>query len=107
MLFLDYVPDRWLPAIYNLADVLVFPSLYEGFGLPIVEAMASGTPVITSPNGALREIGGDAAVYMQPEDVENIAEVLHQTLTDSQLLEELKTTGLNRAAQFSWQKRPN
>ena len=66
--------------------------------------MASGTPVITSPNGALKEIGGDAAVYMQPEDVENIAEILHETLTDRQLLEELQTKGLRRAAEFSWQK---
>jgi glycosyltransferase involved in cell wall biosynthesis len=102
--FLDYVPDRWLPSIYNLADALVFPSLYEGFGLPVVEAMASGTPVITSPNGALKDIAGDAAVYMEPENVENIAEILYQTLTDSQLLEELRARGLRRAAEFSWEK---
>jgi glycosyltransferase involved in cell wall biosynthesis len=66
--------------------------------------MASGTPVVTLPNGALKEIAGDGAVYLQPEDVDNMAEVLFQTLTDSQLLEELQTRGLKRAAKFSWEK---
>jgi glycosyltransferase involved in cell wall biosynthesis len=74
--------------------------------LPVVEGMACGTPVVTSPNGALKEIAGDAAVYLQPEKIENTAAVMYQTMTDHQLLEELKNKGLKRAAKFSWEKRP-
>ena len=102
--FLDYVPSRWLAAIYNLADVLIYPSLYEGFGLPIVEAMASGTPVITSPNGALREIAADAAAFVQPEQAASIAETLLQVLSNKALQSELAAKGLARAAAFSWEQ---
>ena len=102
--FLDYVPSRWLAAIYNLADVLIYPSLYEGFGLPLVEAMASGTPVITSPNGALREIAADAAAYVEPEEVSSIIEILNMVLSNKSVRYDLAEKGLARSAGFSWEK---
>jgi glycosyltransferase involved in cell wall biosynthesis len=102
--FLGYVPDRWLATIYNLADALVFPSLYEGFGLPVVEAMACGTPVISSPNGALREIAGEAAAYISPENVESIATEIYRVAGDDMLQAELSARGLARAALFSWRR---
>ncbi len=102
--FLDYVPNRWLAAIYNLADVMIYPSVYEGFGLPVVEAMASGTPVITSPNGALREIADDAAAYVEPEEVSSIAEILYMVLSSRSLQTDLKELGLARSAFFSWER---
>jgi glycosyltransferase involved in cell wall biosynthesis len=102
--FLDYVPGGRLPAIYHLADALVFPSLYEGFGLPVVEAMACGTPVITSPNGSLKEIAGDAAVYLEPESVDSMAETIGRTVADRELLVELGQRGLAHSAGFSWRR---
>lgn len=102
--FLGYVPDRWLAAIYNLAGALVFPSLHEGFGLPVVEAMACGTPVITSPNGALQEIAGEAAAYISPESVESIAGEIYRVVADDTLQAELSARGLSRATLFSWRR---
>lgn len=102
--FLDFVPNRWLAAIYNLATALVYPSHYEGFGLPVVEAMACGTPVISSPNGALAEIASDAAAFVQAEDVLSIAETIHQVLNDEQLRAEMRVKGLARSSEFSWKR---
>jgi len=100
--FLGYVPTMDLVALYNLADALVFPSLYEGFGLPVVEAMACGTPVVTSPNGSLGEVAGDAALFVEPTRVESIAEGLRQVVQDRTRREELRARGLARAARFTW-----
>lgn len=100
--FLGYVPIDDLVVLYNLADVLVFPSLYEGFGLPVVEAMACGTPVITSPNGSLKEVAGTAAEYVNPMDIESIAEGLRGVLQDQSRREELRSRGLAHVAGFSW-----
>lgn len=102
--FLDYVPKPDLAALYRLADALVFPSLYEGFGLPVVEAMASGTPVITSNRGALLEVAGDAAVYLDPESSPNMAETICRTVNNRDCLADLRARGLAHAAQFSWEK---
>ena len=102
--FLDYVPGRWLPSIYNLADALVYPSLYEGFGLPVIEAMASGLPVVTAPSGALPEVAGEAAQMVDPTDVENITEGIRQVLTDRPLHASLRLRGLAWAARFTWSK---
>ena len=102
--FLDYVPGIRLPALYNLADALVYPSLYEGFGLPVIEAMASGLPVVTSPRGALPEVAGEAAQMVDPTDVESIAEGIRQVLTDRSLHASLRARGLTQAARFSWSK---
>lgn len=101
--FVGYVPAEDLVALYNLADALAFPSLYEGFGLPVVEAMACGTPVITSPNGSLGEVAGKAAEFVQPEEVESIAEGLRRVLTEPARWAALRELGLARAARFTWE----
>jgi glycosyltransferase involved in cell wall biosynthesis len=101
--FLGYVPQEVLVALYNLADALVFPSLYEGFGLPVVEAMACGTPVITSRNGSLDEVSGEAAEFIEPTNVESIAASLRYVLTDAERQEELRQRGLAHAARYSWE----
>jgi glycosyltransferase involved in cell wall biosynthesis len=101
---LGYVPTDDRVALYNLAGALVFPSLYEGFGLPIVEAMACGTPVVTSPNGSLEEIAGGAAEFVDPTAVDSIARGLAQVLGDAHRHAQLREAGLARAAQFSWER---
>jgi glycosyltransferase involved in cell wall biosynthesis len=98
-----YVPVEDLVALLNLADTMAFPSLYEGFGLPIVEAMACGTPVVTSRCGALQEIAGDAAEFVEPTDVDSIAEGLRRVLTNSSRQQELRALGFANAARFSWE----
>lgn len=99
-----FVSDEDLPALYAGAQALAFPSLFEGFGLPMLEAMACGTPVVASRAGSLPEIGGDAAVYFDPESIEEMAEALERVLTDAELAEHLRRKGLARAKQFSWRK---
>lgn len=98
-----YVARRTLLCLYARARVLCMPSLYEGFGLPVAEAMALGVPVVTSDRGAMREVAGDAAVLVDPEDVASIAEGLERALTDEELRAECVRRGLARAAQFTWQ----
>lgn len=97
-----YAPVEDLPAWYSAADLFAFPSLYEGFGLPPLEAMASGTPVVTSNVSSLPEVVGDAALTVPPTDVEALMDALRQGLTDSALREDLRQRGLARAAQFTW-----
>jgi len=100
----EYVSEADLLRLYQAAEALVFPSLCEGFGLPILEAMACGTPVITSDVPALRETAGDAAQYCDPTDVDSIAHSLRQVIEDAQLRASLAQRGLQRAAQFSWRR---
>jgi glycosyltransferase involved in cell wall biosynthesis len=102
--FFGFVSDRTLAALYRLADVFVFPSLYEGFGLPPLEAMASGTPVITSNVSSLPEVVGQAALMIDPYDPEAIAGAMRRVLTDAALRSELRTRGLDRARSFSWER---
>lgn len=102
--FTGHIPDKWLPAIYSGAIAFVYVSLYEGFGLPPLEAMASGTPPITSNCTALPEVVGDAGLMVDPYDVEAIAWGLKRLVEDSALREELRNKGLERARQFSWDK---
>jgi glycosyltransferase involved in cell wall biosynthesis len=102
VLFLGYVPRKILIALYNLAEALVFPSLYEGFGLPVVEAMACGTPVITSRNGSLNEISGEAAEFVEPTSIESIAEALRRVLNDPIRQVELSHQGLTQSSRYSW-----
>jgi glycosyltransferase involved in cell wall biosynthesis len=104
VLFLNYVPADELPAFYAGAEAFVFPSLYEGFGLPPLEAMACGCPVVTSNVSSLPEVCGDAAYYVNPYDIENIAEGIHKVLTDKFLRRSLIEKGLERAKLFSWEK---
>ncbi len=99
-----YVPDEDLPAVYAGAQALVFPSLYEGFGLPVLEAMACGTPVACSGTSSLPEVGGDAAMYFDPEREGSIVETLRRVLGDGDLHDELVERGLERAATFSWDR---
>jgi glycosyltransferase involved in cell wall biosynthesis len=100
--FLGFVPDETLAALYRLATVFVFPSLYEGFGLPPLEAMAGGTPVVTSNCSSLPEVCGDAAVLVDPYDAESIAEGIRRVLADPDLRATLVERGLRRSRDFSW-----
>jgi glycosyltransferase involved in cell wall biosynthesis len=102
--FLGYVADDTLAVLYRLASVFVFPSLYEGFGLPPLEAMASGTPVVTSNVSSLPEVAGDAAVFVDPYDVGSIVDGMRRVLTDRALAESLRHRGLRRAREFSWER---
>lgn len=102
--FTGYVADEHLPALYAGADLFTFPSLYEGFGLPVLEAMACGTPVVTSNSSSLPEVAGDAAMLVDPYDVEQIAQAMWLVLSQPALAAELRTKGLARAAQFTWER---
>jgi glycosyltransferase involved in cell wall biosynthesis len=99
-----YVPDEDLPAVYAWAQVLAFPSLYEGFGLPVLEAMACGTPVACSGTSSLPEVGGEAALYVDPASAESILETLRTLLSDAGLSAELVVRGYDQAARFSWDR---
>ncbi|NJB68754.1 alpha-1,3-rhamnosyl/mannosyltransferase [Desulfobaculum xiamenense] len=100
---LGYVDDDDLALLYAGARALVYPSLYEGFGLPVLEAMACGCPVLVSPCASLPEVAGDAALVMaDPLDAEGLAAMMRQVATDARLREELSGKGLARAAKFSW-----
>jgi len=101
--FLGYLPEDTLAVMYRLAGVFVFPSLYEGFGLPPLEAMASGTPVVTSNVSSLPEVAGDAAVLVDPYSAEAIADGMYRVLTDNNLRSDLRRRGPERARQFSWE----
>lgn len=90
--------------IYNVADILVSPSLYEGFGITILEAMACGTPVITSNTTSLPEVVGDAGIMVNPDDVDAISSSIHRLCMDSTSYEKMATAGLTRANNFSWDK---
>jgi glycosyltransferase involved in cell wall biosynthesis len=100
--FLGWVDTEELEELYASACCFVFPSLYEGFGLPVLEAMARGVPVATSGRASLKEVAGDAALLFDPEDEESIAEAIERILTDRALAERLRTAGLERARRFSW-----
>jgi glycosyltransferase involved in cell wall biosynthesis len=102
--FLNYVPAEDLVALYNLADLFVFPSLYEGFGLPPLEAMACGLPVVASNAPALREVLDGAALLVQPLDAAGLAEAMAAALGDEPLRAHLREAGLKRATLFSWER---
>jgi len=102
--WLGYVPFEDLPALLNGADLFVYPSLYEGFGLPPLEAMACGTPVVASSSTSLPEVVGDAGVLVDPSSVEQLAEGMRRVLTDEQLRGTLRDKALRRAQTFSWEK---
>ena len=102
--FTGYVPDAELPLWYNAASMLVFPSVYEGFGLPIVEAMACGTPVVAANSSSIPEAGGPAALYYKPDDVDEMVEYMTLILEDIEKAADLREKGLEHAQQFSWQR---
>ena len=101
--FTGYVSDEVLPSLYSGAVALLYPSLYEGFGLPPLEAMACGTPVITSRNTSLPEVVGDSAVLVDPYDVDSIATGIQQVLSSASLRDGLKASGLAQAKRFTWE----
>lgn len=102
--FLGFVEDHFLPALYRRAWLFVYPSLYEGFGLPPLEAMACGCPVACSSVSSLPEVVGDAALTFEPLDEAAVATALRRGVEDSGLREGLRRAGLARAAQFTWAK---
>jgi glycosyltransferase involved in cell wall biosynthesis len=99
-----YVPDEMLPALYSGAAAFVYPSLYEGFGLTVLEAMACGTPVICSSTTSLPEVAGDSALLVDPNDVAAISQAIQNLLTDEPLRNSLRSRGLARAQQFTWDR---
>jgi glycosyltransferase involved in cell wall biosynthesis len=101
--FLGHQSEETLQVMYRLASVFAFPSLYEGFGLPPLEAMASGTPVVASNASSLPEVVGDAAVLVEPRDPQAIADGIRRVLCDADLRQQLRARGLARARQFSWE----
>jgi glycosyltransferase involved in cell wall biosynthesis len=103
VILIGFVPDEDLPSLYSLAEAFVFPSLYEGFGLPVLEAMGCGTPVVCSNTSSLPEVAGDAALLVAPTDVHGWVQVLQQITSNSTLRTELRHRGLAQAARFTWE----
>lgn len=104
VVFTGFVDDNDLPGLYSAADVFVYPALYEGFGLPVLEAMACGAPVITSNVSSLPEAAGDAAVLVDPLDVDGIAAAMDRLFEDGSLRASLRQKGIARAGQFTWER---
>lgn len=100
----DWVKSQDVPAVINLADLFVFPSLYEGFGLTPLEAMACGTPVISSNASSLPEVVGDAGILIEPRDVAGFANAMERVLHDAELRQDLSARGSRQASQFSWER---
>lgn len=96
--------SRDLPALYSQASMLVYPSLYEGFGLPVIEAQKSGCPVITSQSGSLKEVAGDSALFVDPLSVDDISSKIHQLYKNEKLIKNLIEKGKVNAGRFSWEK---
>jgi glycosyltransferase involved in cell wall biosynthesis len=102
--FVGYVQADELPWWYNAADLFVYPSIYEGFGLPPLEAMACGTPVVTSNVSSLPEVVGEAGLLVAPHDVQALAAAIHSVLVDADLRGSMRANGLAQAGRFSWQE---
>ncbi len=102
--FTGYVPEAVLPDLYGGARLFVFPSLYEGFGLPVLEALACAAPVVAGNRGGIPEIAGQAAILVDPYDVDALAEAMLRVLQDKQLRDELRLRGPGQAALFSWER---
>lgn len=104
VIFTGFIPDEDLPAVYNLADALVFPSLYEGFGIPVLEAMACGCPVITTKTGCTSEVAGDAAILVDPRNLSEISGAIQRVISDTPLRVQMVQKGFSQASRFSWEK---
>lgn len=100
--FLGYIPDENLEALYGAASLFVYPSTYEGFGLPVLEAMACGTPVITSNTSSLPEVVGDAGITVDPDTTVELSEAIDRVYSNEQLQVEMRTDGLHRAEKMTW-----
>jgi glycosyltransferase involved in cell wall biosynthesis len=99
-----FVADEDLPALYSLAELFVFPSLYEGFGIPVLEAMACGTPVVTCTNSSLPEAAGNAALLVEATDSDALAQAMARVVGDSELRRTMIAAGSQQAARFTWQR---
>jgi glycosyltransferase involved in cell wall biosynthesis len=104
---LGYVDEQDMPALYNLASAYIYPSLYEGFGLPVLEAMQCGCPVAASNATSIPEVAGDAAILFDPLDIQTMTEAIRSVLTDDRLREELVQSGFRQARKFSWSRCAN
>jgi glycosyltransferase involved in cell wall biosynthesis len=104
IIFTDFVSEEDLVLLYNCADVFLYPSLYEGFGIPLLEAMACGVPVITSNTTSIPEVVGDAALLINPRDGEELKKALLSLLNDEKLRKELINRGFEQVRKFSWRK---
>jgi glycosyltransferase involved in cell wall biosynthesis len=104
VVFTGFVPVMDMPYLYNAADLFVYPSFYEGFGLPPMEAMACGTPVITTNVSSMPEICEGAALLVDPHHSLALSEAMHRVLTDEELRNRLSQLGIQRARSFSWRK---
>lgn len=102
--FLGYVSDSDLPMLYNSAEAFIYPSIYEGFGLPILEAMACGTPVLTTRRTSIPEVAGDSVIYIEPDNLESIAEAIATVLDDEHLRQTLISSGFEQRQKFHWNK---
>jgi glycosyltransferase involved in cell wall biosynthesis len=100
--FVGLLPEAQMPSLYRSAEALIFASLYEGFGLPVLEAMACGTPVVTANSSALPEVAGDAALLVDPTSVDQIAEAMKRVARETSLRQMLREKGLAQAAHFPW-----
>ena len=101
---ISYIETKDLPSLYQEAEIFVFPSFYEGFGLPLLEAMACGCPVVAARAGSLPEIGEEAVIYFNPDDINDIAEKIEMVLTSQNLKDDLKRKGMEKVKDFSWEK---
>ncbi len=99
-----YAADEDLPALYNGADLFAYPSFYEGFGLPVLEAMKCGAPVVTSNTSSMPEVGGEATLYADPYDLEDLVNKIYSVINNTELRQNLSYKGLVRAREFNWQK---
>jgi glycosyltransferase involved in cell wall biosynthesis len=104
VVFTGFVSEEELDNLFRMSDLLIYPSLYEGFGIPVLEAMKLGVPVITSSTTALPEVAGEAALLVDPEDTEDMAGGMSRILVDRTLNETLRQKGKERARGFTWEK---
>ncbi len=104
VIFAGFVPEMDLVALYNLAELLVYPSLYEGFGLPVLEAMACGTPVVTAPSGSIPEVAGASAIFVDPTNATDLSQAMSRILSDPPFAQRLRDLGFAQVKQFSWQR---
>lgn len=101
---LGFIPDEDMPGLYNLADLFVYPSLYEGFGLPLLESMACGCPVVSSNTSSIPEVAGDAGIMVDPYDSIGLAKAMYDVLTGEDMRKDMINKGLERVRQFTWEK---
>jgi glycosyltransferase involved in cell wall biosynthesis len=102
--YFGYIEQAYLPLVYSAARVLLFPSLYEGFGLPVLEAMQSGTAVMTSENSSMSEVAGEAALLINPLDIDNMIESIKRLHNDDAYVKELVVRSIKQSSKFSWHK---